>query len=111
MRSLFLSLVLGVATLGVIGTPSTAEAHPRGGYHGYNHGANAHWRGGSHYWRGGSHYVYPGVSIYYTPYYGGYDYSSPGYYPYASSPGYYPYVGFGLYGGWNGPYHRRFRHF
>jgi hypothetical protein len=82
MRSLFLSLVLGVTSLGVIGiTPSSADA--------------AWWRRGYAYYPA---YTYPGYSSYYaspyaysSPYTYGYSYAPYGYsynYNYSYYPGY-----------------------
>jgi hypothetical protein len=58
MRSLVLSLVLGVATLATVATASPAEAHAvrvASNHHRafrYRHGAR-HWGGVGPYWRGG----------------------------------------------------------
>jgi hypothetical protein len=80
MRALVLSLLLGIATLGVtVATPAEAQARPwrwhgRGWYSGYY--APSYWYGGTH-WRGASHWVYPGYA-----WYPGYSYSywyAPGY--------------------------------
>ena len=82
MRSLVLSLVLGLAALGTVGLPAVADAHPYGGYGGYGGygrswrgGSRYGWQGGGNYWRGGSHYRWQGGSRYYNPgyyNYGGY---------------------------------------
>ena len=98
MRSLFLSLVLGLATLGVAGTPATAEARHDRGYYRHHHGTTRYWRGGSR-WRGGSHYRWR-ASYYGYPYYRGY------YRPYYGPSRYYyaPRFGYGGYGGYYGSY-------
>jgi hypothetical protein len=92
MRSLFLSIVLGLVSLGLVGlTPQRAEAQ----------------------WPRYSGYYYPSTSYYYSaPYYSGYyyprTYSYPGYsgyyYPQNYSSYYYPgnyssyyYPGYGYY--------------
>jgi hypothetical protein len=90
MRSLFLSVVLGISALvATAATPSRAEARPwRGGFVG--------WRGGWGGWHGGwyrpwwgGRYWYPrwgwGWGTYYYPY-------APYYYP-----NYYSYPGYGAY--------------
>src|SRR5438105_7635300 len=86
MRALFLSLVLGIASLGWIAvTPTQAEArHWRGYYGGYP--AYYGWRGGYRGWYGGSHYRYWRGGSYYYP---AYRYSwYPRYYYGSSYPAY-----------------------
>jgi len=96
MRALFLSLVLGVATLGLIGAnPSSARAEGIPGIYGstipvshYRGGSHyRYYRGGSHYYRGGSHYYYPGASHYY---YGNAYYAPPANYFYYQRGSYFP---------------------
>src|SRR5579885_1388304 len=104
MRSLFLSLVLGAAALGLVGvTPSQAEARWfRGGrwsgyyYPSYSYGGYYPGYYGSYYYPSyGSYYYTPGYATYYMPGYGSYYYTpgySYGYYP-ATSYYYYYYPG------------------
>ncbi len=109
MRSLLLSAVLGLAALGLLllAAPSTAQAHPPGGYaSGYRsfYSPGLYSGYGSRYYGPSSFYS----PSYYTPrsygaYYGGYApsysyYSAPRYYGYSSyyGPSYY---GGGYYGG------------
>jgi hypothetical protein len=94
MRSLLLSLVLGLGALGVsLGTPSQARAAD------HRDGARTTqvaW----HRWGWG----YPGYRGFYRgyyPYYGGYGFY-PGYYGYYG--GFYPGYCGGWYGGWGGYY-------
>jgi len=93
MRALFLTIVLGIASLGWIAlTPSHAEArYGRGGwYRGYP-AYYGGWRGGSHWrgWYGGSPYYYPAYRYRWYPRYYGYSYPLYGSYYY--SPGFVPY--------------------
>ena len=99
MRVLFLSLVVGISSLGLTtATPSRAMADGPA-FYGRNTVAVRNWRGGSWRgggWRGGSRWR---GSYYYPRYYGGYYYPryysnyNPGYYyappAYYYSPGYY----------------------
>jgi hypothetical protein len=93
MRSLVLSLVLGLGALGLtLATPTHVRADEFRGpafMRGYAPVAY-YWRGGTH-WRGRSHYVYPR-------------------YGYGFNRGYYPYGGYGAYGlsGGYGGYYPRF---
>lgn len=102
MRSLVLSLILGLAVLGTLAAPPVAEAHPWVG--GYYPGSYGGWRGGSHYqWRGGSHYGYLGNYGYLGL--GGYGGYSGSYLDYGGYGGYSTsYLGYGGYGGYSGSY-------
>ena len=117
MRALFLAVVLGIATLGVMAVnPSRAQAQGGPGYYSNTYPVR-YWRGGSR-WRGGSHYYYPRYyggyyRGYYPGYYGGYypGYYRPYYYPGYSNyyspgyPSYYPgYMYYGNYGRGYYPY-------
>jgi hypothetical protein len=88
MRSLFLSLVLGLATLGMMATPSASRADDpnRSGYYASDQTMlvdwrGGRWRGGTRYWRGGTRWSYPryGYGYYGVPNYG-YYYTAPSYY-------------------------------
>ena len=90
MRSLLLSAVLAIASLGLtVAAPSEAQARwPRwGGYSGsyYNPGYSSYYYTpsyGSYYYPGYSSYYYstPSYGTYYTPGYSNYYYSAPTYY-------------------------------
>ncbi len=110
MRSLVLSVVLGLGALGLsLAAPTQVRADQYRGpaYTSTTVPVARFWRGGSHFWRG--RYFYPGWggyyrgfypyggfggyrSFYYTPYYGGYSpwgYSPYYNYGYYHSPGYF----------------------
>jgi uncharacterized protein (TIGR03000 family) len=92
MRSLVLSLVLLLATLGTLGAPSAAQADHR--VAGFHSPAFATWRGGSRVvWRGGSRFVWRGGSFYRGGFYGGYPGGFYGGYP----GGFYSGFGYGFY--------------
>jgi len=76
MRSILLSAVLGLSSVGLVAVPSTVQARPtHGGYHAYR--GRAHWYGGRYWhgaqwryrgWFGGGPYVYPYYNSYYFSY-------------------------------------------
>jgi hypothetical protein len=109
MRSLVLSLILGLAALGTLGAAPAANAHEWVGsatpvrWHGSSH---YQWRGGTHYrWNGGTHYYYRGGTHYYNPgYYSPSYYYPPPVYHYAA-PIYQYTPGFTIYYSSGFPYH------
>lgn len=88
LRTMILSTLLSVATLGVVaGTPSVASAHPFGGYgrgyggYGRGYGGYNNYSGYGGYYGNGGHDAYPHWHNTATPY-GNYSYYGTGLHDY-----------------------------